>query len=128
MSLLDAQIDVLVNQWEQSGSDTETMRASRDRTRGSQQGGSPSRGSASSMRLSRRNYDQEQRSEKLYRETLARSSREFHDNLLDVDEDAESEQELNALRASLGSALDYLSDKGGLSDDEYRTQVYISRF
>jgi hypothetical protein len=61
--------------------------------------------------------------ERAYRETLARSSREFHDDLLNVGEDVESERELDALRQSLGSALDNLSDKERLSDDEYRTKV-----
>jgi hypothetical protein len=119
----DAQIDVLVNQWEQSGSDTESVRASGDRSRASQQRESPSRSGTSSLRLSRRDYDQAMKGERAYRETLARSSREFHDDLLNVGEDVESERELDALRQSLGSALDNLSDKERLSDDEYRTKV-----
>ena len=61
--------------------------------------------------------------ERAYRDTLSRSSRTFRENLLNIAEDEDSERELNFLRASLGSTLDGVNTKSGLSDEEYKEKV-----
>ena len=126
--MIDAQIDVMVNQWEQSGSDLDdSPRTSRNgkSARHSKDSFSPSRSVSSTLRLSRRDYDRDVLGNQAYRDTLSRSSREFRENLLDVEADEESEYELDAMRNSLGSVLESLSESEGLSDDAYHRKVPI---